>query len=82
VPDAPVPDAAVLGTPVLGAPVLGTTAPDGGRLGTAPARELAAWRDRVRKAGRASRSSTWRAAEGEQMPGARLSVSAVVALGS
>ena len=66
---------------LAGPPVLGTMAPDGGRLEYGPARELAAWQDRVRKAWQGIAIEHVEAAEGEQMPGARLSVSAVVALG-
>jgi starch phosphorylase len=59
----------------------GPARPDGGRLEYGPARELAAWQDRVRKAWQGISIEHVEAAEGEQMPGARLSVSAVVALG-
>jgi starch phosphorylase len=56
-------------------------AADGRRPEYAPARELAAWQDRVRKAWQGIAIEHVEAAEGEQMPGARLAVSAVVALG-
>ncbi len=47
----------------------------------AAARELAAWQDRVAKAWHAIRIDHVEAAEGEQRPGARLAVRAMVALG-
>jgi starch phosphorylase len=72
--------AAVASRALAGPPVPGATVPDG-RLEYGPARELAAWQDRVRKAWQGIAIEHVEAAEGEQMPGARLSVSAVVALG-
>ncbi|HEX6858192.1 MAG TPA: alpha-glucan family phosphorylase [Streptosporangiaceae bacterium] len=59
----------------------GAPAADSGRLEYGPARELAAWLDRVRKAWQGIVIEHVEAAEGEQLPGARLAVSAVVALG-
>jgi len=71
---------AAVASRALAGPPVPDTAP-GGRLEYGPARELAAWQDRVRKAWQGIAIEHVEAAEGEQMPGARLSVSAVVALG-
>ena len=73
--------AAVASRALAGPPVPGATAPDGGRPEYGPARELAAWKDRVRKAWQGIAIEHVEADDGEQMPGARLAVSAVVALG-